>query len=206
MKKLTVLQFGFVISMAIALAATTFAQGVVGGATGAVGAQTKGGASLPPVNAGGGAAAGAGAAAKAGASTNGANVNAGAQTNTQTNTTAQTGVAGAAAKVSGNTSSSVTTHIQSNPALMSKVQAMLPPRMSMDEAAAGFKTQGQFIAALEASNNLKIPFDQLHTRMTGSNSVSLGAAIKQARPEMDEKSISAQVKTAEKAAADIEKK
>ena len=206
MKMQTVFQSVLVIAMVL-LATTMFAQGGVGAALGGQ-TKTNTGVSVPPINAGGNASAGAGASAKAGATTNGgASVGAGTQTNAQANSNAQTkGVAGAAAKVGGTSSSDITTHIQSNPALMTKVQAMLPPRMSMDEAAAGFKSQGQFIAALQASNNLKIPFDQLHARMTGSNSVSLGTAIKQTRPDLDEKAINAEVKTAEKAAANIEKK
>src|ERR1051326_2457351 len=71
-----------------------------------------------------------------------------------------------------------TTKIEANPKLSAKLQAMLPSGESLSQAAAGFKNEGQFIAALHVSHNLNIPFDQLKAKLTGSNSISLGAAIK----------------------------
>jgi len=57
--------------------------------------------------------------------------------------------------------------------------------MSLENAAQGFKNQGQFIAALHVSKNLSIPFDQLKTEMTGSNHRSLGQAIETLKPNAD---------------------
>jgi len=54
--------------------------------------------------------------------------------------------------------------------------------MSLENAAQGFKNQGQFIAALHVSKNVGIPFDQLKTEMTGSNHRSLGQAIETLKP------------------------
>jgi len=48
-------------------------------------------------------------------------------------------------------------------------------------AAAGFRNLGQFVAAVNVSNNLGIPFAQLKTRMV-DKSMSLGQAIQDARP------------------------
>src|SRR5689334_19109865 len=48
--------------------------------------------------------------------------------------------------------------INDNPALKAKVTSLLPNGMDLATAAAGFKNQGQFIAALNVSKNLGIPF------------------------------------------------
>ena len=61
--------------------------------------------------------------------------------------------------------------------------------MTLTDAAAGFRNEGQFAAALHVSHNLNIPFDQLKTRMTGPDSVSLGKAIQELRPSLDQKSV-----------------
>jgi hypothetical protein len=57
---------------------------------------------------------------------------------------------------------------------------MLPPNMSIEEASAGFRNQGQFIAALNASKNQQIDFVQLKEAMT-VDGMSLGQAAKQVR-------------------------
>jgi hypothetical protein len=67
----------------------------------------------------------------------------------------------------------------------------------VQQAAAGFKNLGQFVAAVHVSHNLGIPFDELKSRMTGSNSVSLGTAIKSLKPEANYK---AEAKRAQKQA------
>jgi hypothetical protein len=53
--------------------------------------------------------------------------------------------------------------------------------MTMDQAARGFKNQGQFIAALHVSRNLGIPFADLKKDMV-TNDRSLGQAIQHLRP------------------------
>jgi hypothetical protein len=55
---------------------------------------------------------------------------------------------------------------------------MLPPNMSLEEASAGFRNQGQFIAALNASKNRQVDFVQLKEAMT-VDGLSLGQAAKQ---------------------------
>src|SRR5437868_4759276 len=101
--------------------------------------------------------------------------------------------------------SAVVTKIEANPAVAAKVQALLPKNVSMNDAAAGFKNEGQFIAALHVPKNLNIPFDQLKAKMTGSESMSLGAAIKSSRPEMSDDKANGEAKKAEGQAKETEK-
>jgi hypothetical protein len=95
----------------------------------------------------------------------------------------------------------VSQRIAANPALVARLQPLLPSGMTAANAAAGFKNQGQFIAALHVSHNLNIPFAQLKAEMTGTPHDSLGQAIHDLRPSADAK---AAVKTAEQQArADV---
>jgi hypothetical protein len=80
------------------------------------------------------------------------------------------------------TTVTVAQRIAANPALATRLQTLLPSGMTLQTAAAGFKNQGQFIAALHVSRNLNIPFAQLKAAMTGANHDSLGQAIQQLRP------------------------
>ena len=84
--------------------------------------------------------------------------------------------------------------IVANPALAARLQPLLPSGMTLASAAAGFKNQGQFIAALHVSHNLNIPFTQLKTEMTGTDHDSLGQAIHELKPTADSKTA---VKTAD---------
>jgi hypothetical protein len=91
--------------------------------------------------------------------------------------------------------------IAANPALVTRLQPLLPSGMTLASAATGFKNQGQFIGALHVSRNLNIPFAQLKAEMTGADHDSLGQAIHQLQPTVNAK---AAVKTAEReAAADL---
>jgi hypothetical protein len=81
--------------------------------------------------------------------------------------------------------SPIATKIESHPQLAAKLTAMLPKGMTLQTAAAGFKNQGQFIAALHVSKNLNIPFTKLKTEMTGKDHDSLGQAIHELRPDAD---------------------
>jgi len=82
-------------------------------------------------------------------------------------------------------SDSVAEHVALHPQLAAKLQPLLPKGMALDQAATGFKNQGQFVAALHVSKNLGIPFADLKTRMTGTDRASLGQAIHQLRPSAD---------------------
>jgi len=57
---------------------------------------------------------------------------------------------------------------------------MLPTGMTIEEASTGFRNQGQFIAALNASKNQGLDFVQLKDAMT-VDGLSLGQAAKQVR-------------------------
>jgi hypothetical protein len=77
--------------------------------------------------------------------------------------------------------------IDRNPQLVARLTALLPPGMKLDQAAAGFKNQGQFIAALHAAHNLNIPFAKLKAEMTGPDHDNLGEAIHDLDPKVDAK-------------------
>lgn len=177
--------------LAFALVATpAFAQQGRGLGVG-LGVQTKGGVGGGP---------GAGVNAGAGAQVGKGNVGVRTNTEVQAKTSGQ-GKAGEAVDVDAKghdaPNANLTTKIQSNPAVAAKVQSMLPTGMSMSDASAGFKNQGQFIAALHVSQNLKIPFDQLKAKMTGDHATSLGAAIQASRPDLPENQVKEEVKKAE---------
>jgi hypothetical protein len=72
--------------------------------------------------------------------------------------------------------------LQKNTNLASKVQSRLPAGTDLMKASAGFKNLGQFVAAVNVSNNLGIPFTQLKTKMV-DDGMSLGQSIKTLRPE-----------------------
>ncbi len=74
-----------------------------------------------------------------------------------------------------------------NTHLSSRLQGLLPAGTNMPDAAKGFKNLGEFVAAVHVSHNLNIPFDQLKTRTTGSDSKSLGDAIHELRPDVNAK-------------------
>ena len=60
-----------------------------------------------------------------------------------------------------------------------------PAGTSVQQACVGFRNLGQFVAAVNVSHNLGIPFVQLKARMTGDNAMSLGQAIHALRPTVD---------------------
>jgi hypothetical protein len=68
-----------------------------------------------------------------------------------------------------------------NPKLVAKLQGMLPAGLSVDQAATGFRNQGQFIAAVNVSRNLGIPFVDLKTSMV-NDGLSLGQTIQRLKP------------------------
>ena len=81
----------------------------------------------------------------------------------------------------------VAQRIDANPQLVALLTPLLPAGMTLDQAAAGFRNQGQFIAALHVSQNLKIPFATLKAEMVGNDHDSLGGAIRDVAPTADAK-------------------
>ncbi len=77
---------------------------------------------------------------------------------------------------------SIAANIAKSPQLEARLQAMLPSGMSMEQASDGFRNQGQFIAALEASKNQNIDFVRLKAEMTGGEALSLGQAVQKLKP------------------------
>ena len=77
---------------------------------------------------------------------------------------------------------SIAANIAKSPQLEARLKAMLPSGMSMEQASDGFRNQGQFIAALEASKNQNIDFVKLKAEMTGDDALSLGQAVQKLKP------------------------
>jgi hypothetical protein len=63
-----------------------------------------------------------------------------------------------------------------NTNLANKLQSRLPAGTNLQTAASGFRNLGQFVAAVNVSNNLGIPFDRLKADMVTKN-MSLGQSI-----------------------------
>jgi hypothetical protein len=94
-------------------------------------------------------------------------------TGTTSTTTASTTTTSSTAVTA---TSPVAAKISTMPQLHAKVTALLPPHMTLNSASAGFRNQGQFIAALHVSRNLGIPFAALKSDMTTKH-MSLGQSI-----------------------------
>lgn len=77
--------------------------------------------------------------------------------------------------------------LSQNTKLSSKLQTLLPEGTDLQEAAAGFKNLGEFVSAVHVSRNLEIPFSEVKARMTGPDSLSLGKAIHELRPDVKAK-------------------
>jgi hypothetical protein len=71
--------------------------------------------------------------------------------------------------------------LQKNTNLASKLGSRLPPGTDLMAASAGFKNLGQFVAAVNVSSNLGIPFAQLKTSMV-TDGKSLGQSIQILKP------------------------
>ena len=71
--------------------------------------------------------------------------------------------------------------LQKNTNLAAKLTSRLPEGTDLMLASAGFRNLGQFVAAVNVSNNLKIPFTQLKTKMV-TDGLSLGQAIQALKP------------------------
>jgi len=69
----------------------------------------------------------------------------------------------------------------SNANLRAKLQSRLPAGMDVIAAASGFRNLGQFVATVNVSNNLGLDFLRMKRLMTGSQQLSLGQAIQQAK-------------------------
>jgi hypothetical protein len=86
------------------------------------------------------------------------------------------------------TLSPVQLKLQKNTNLATKLQVRLPPGTNLTLAASGFRNLGQFVAAVNVSKNLGIPFAELKTRMVDQG-MSLGQAIQDARPRTSDTTV-----------------
>lgn len=77
--------------------------------------------------------------------------------------------------------------LSKNAKLAAKLEPLLPPGTNLNEAASGFKKLGQFVAALHASRNLGIPFDQLKSKLVGKDKESLSKALEELSPAANTK-------------------
>jgi hypothetical protein len=71
--------------------------------------------------------------------------------------------------------------LKKNTNLAAKLTSRLPEGTDLMLASAGFRNLGQFVAAVNVSKNLNIPFTQLKTKMV-TDDLSLGQAIQSLRP------------------------
>ncbi len=87
----------------------------------------------------------------------------------------------AATTTSTGTLTPVQQKLQRNTNLAAKLQSRLPSGTNLMTAAADFRNLGQFVAAVNVSNNLGISFTQLKTKMVDEG-LSLGQAIQSTKP------------------------
>jgi hypothetical protein len=71
--------------------------------------------------------------------------------------------------------------LQQNTNLADKLRTRLPDGTNVMDAAAGFRNLGQFVAAVNVSNNLHLDFTELKTHMV-DDGMSLGQAIQRTKP------------------------
>lgn len=99
----------------------------------------------------------------------------------------------------------VAERFERNPEVAARIEKLIPADTTLASASSGFKNRGQFVAALHVAKNLNIPFDQLKAKMTGNDSMSLGKAVQELRPETREDRAKMEAKKAEKQAKETEK-
>ena len=106
----------------------------------------------------------------------------------------------ASASAKGSAKMDVSSRLANNTALSARIQPLLPAGSTLATASAGFRNQGQFIAALHVSRNLGIPFDQLKADLTEHHPDSLGQAIHDLRPALSRSTVKSDVRMAKRQA------
>lgn len=99
-----------------------------------------------------------------------------------TATVADAGQRRSPARVRPKSDPAIVANIAKNPQVEARVKAMLPSGMTLEQASEGFRNQGQFVAALQASKSLDIDFTHLKAAMTGQRRLTLGEAIQKLKP------------------------
>lgn len=85
-----------------------------------------------------------------------------------------------------------------NTRLSGRLKTMLPTGENVQQAASGFKNLGKFVAAVNISHNLDLPFNQFKSKVTSGD--SLGKAIHKMDSTLTHKEIKSQVKKAKRQA------
>jgi hypothetical protein len=109
-------------------------------------------------------------------------------------TTAATTPSTTTATASTPTLTPVQQKLEKNTNLASKLESRLPKGTDLMAAAEGFRNLGQFVSAVNVSNNLDIPFAELKASMV-DDKLSLGQSIKKLRPSADAKTEASRAET-----------
>jgi hypothetical protein len=91
--------------------------------------------------------------------------------------------------------------LQKNTNLADKLRTRLPEGTDLLKASDGFKNLGQFVAAVNVSNNLGLKFTDLKTRMVDQG-MSLGQAIQDSK-KLSNSNVQTEVQRAETEANDM---
>jgi hypothetical protein len=78
-----------------------------------------------------------------------------------------------------------TEHLAKDPQIAAKLQPLLPTGTTVQAAATGFPTLGEFAATLHLSKNLNIPFAQLKAKVTGNKPDTLDVAVHDLKPSVN---------------------
>ncbi len=105
-----------------------------------------------------------------------------------TTTTTKSKTSGTTSTTTSGTGSTILTPVQQklqkNTNLADKLRTRLPKNTDLMDAAEGFRNLGQFVAAVNVSNNLGLDFTELKTRMV-DDGMSLGQAIQDGKKTVD---------------------
>lgn len=110
-----------------------------------------------------------------------ATTTANAGTSTSTTSTTPTTTSTSTSTTQPTTLTAVQQKLQKNTNLASKLQSRLPKGTDLMTAADGFRNLGQFVAAVNVSNNLGLDFTQLKMKMVDEK-LSLGQSIQSLKP------------------------
>ena len=75
--------------------------------------------------------------------------------------------------------------LQRNPKLADRVKGLLPAGADLKQVTTDFRYLDEFLAAVHVSNNLNVPFDQLHSKMKDSSFGQLRKAVEALKPDVD---------------------
>ena len=92
-----------------------------------------------------------------------------------------------------------------SPKVATRLLKMLPPKTNLNQASAGFKNETEFISAVYVSKDLSISFPRLKAKLTGTQAVSIEAAIRDLRPDLSKAKAKAEVEKGQRQAIEIAK-